>query len=270
MAGQARAGVDRGARRYGYVAGSPRTPYPAVLDVDDEACALAIAAAPDELEDWKDDLLPGDADPAVGARLGTLLGTWHAGRRPTRGRRGASATTRRSSSCGSTRIPNVAERRPRSRRRSNAVVERDARPPGRLVHGDFSPKNVLVRAAGRRLWVIDFEVAHYGDPAFDLAFLLNHLLLKSIHRPAAPRRYRGRAPAFLVGVRRTDATRGSLGRRSYVLGHAGCLLLARVDGKSPAEYLTASGPRRRASASAPRCWRPRRPLEHAWTRWSAL
>ena len=36
-----------------------------------------------------------------------------------------------------------------------------------LVHGDYSPKNVLV---GDGLWVIDFEVAHFGDPAFDLAF----------------------------------------------------------------------------------------------------
>ena len=53
-----------------------------------------------------------------------------------------------------------------------------------VVHGDYSPKNVLV---GRRtaLWVIDWEVAHRGDPAFDVAFLLNHLLLKSIHRPQA-------------------------------------------------------------------------------------
>src|SRR5260370_576343 len=52
-----------------------------------------------------------------------------------------------------------------------------------LVHGDYSPKNVLLGDDG--LWVLDFEVGHLGDPVFDVAFLLNHLLLKAIHRPVA-------------------------------------------------------------------------------------
>ena len=63
-----------------------------------------------------------------------------------------------------------------------------------LVHGDFSPKNLLV--SGDRLVIIDCEVAWYGDPAFDLAFLLNHLCLKALyHAPAhgADLRVAGRA-----------------------------------------------------------------------------
>ena len=50
-----------------------------------------------------------------------------------------------------------------------------------LVHGDWSPKNLLVN--GSEVWVIDWEVIHYGDPSFDVAFLLNHLLMKSIAMP---------------------------------------------------------------------------------------
>ncbi len=64
-----------------------------------------------------------------------------------------------------------------------------------LVHGDFSPKNVLVGPDS--LWVIDFEVAHVGDPVFDPAFMLNHLMLKAIHRPADAAAYRACAEAFV-------------------------------------------------------------------------
>ena len=104
------------------------------------------------------------------------------------------------------------------------------------MHGDFSPKNVLVGSEG--LWVVDLEVAHVGDPAFDLGFMLNHLLLKSIHRPADAARYYGCAHAFLLAY--ADGVPDELlPPLDYVLAHVGCLAVARVDGKSPAEYLTA-------------------------------
>ena len=45
-----------------------------------------------------------------------------------------------------------------------------------IIHGDFSPKNILVTKD--KLLLLDHEVACLGDPAFDIAFLLNHLLLK--------------------------------------------------------------------------------------------
>src|SRR3546814_8703169 len=67
-----------------------------------------------------------------------------------------------------------------------------------LVHGDVSPKNILVGPAGPVL--LDAECAWYGDPAFDLAFCLNHLLLKCLWIPAA-------APRFLVAF---DALRSDV------------------------------------------------------------
>jgi len=107
-----------------------------------------------------------------------------------------------------------------------------------LVHGDVSPKNILVGRNGPI--ILDAECAWFGDPAFDLAFCLNHLLLKTLwNRPAAPGlldAFDGLAGAYLEGV--VWEPRGQLEARAARL-LAG-LLLARVDGKSPVEYLGAS------------------------------
>jgi aminoglycoside phosphotransferase (APT) family kinase protein len=105
-----------------------------------------------------------------------------------------------------------------------------------IVHGDFSPKNVLV-GRGPELWVIDFEVAHIGDPAFDVAFLLCHLMLKSLHRPQLAAEY-DRCAVDFASTYQAGARPEVAPSWEYVLGHVGCLLLARVEGKSPAEYLT--------------------------------
>ena len=111
-----------------------------------------------------------------------------------------------------------------------------------FVHGDFSPKNVLVdRSPGASpgsCWVIDFEVAHYGDPAFDLAFLLSHLVMKSLHMPSNRTAYDGCVDAFSAGYVR--AAGALVPDWPYVMRHVGCLLMARIRGKSPAEYLTES------------------------------
>ena len=108
-----------------------------------------------------------------------------------------------------------------------------------LVHGDVSPKNILCGPRGPVF--LDAECAWYGDPAFDLAFCLNHLLLKCLwNRPCAPRlleAYGNLATAYLDGVAWEPSEQ--IERRTALL-LAG-LLLARVDGKSPVEYLDPSG-----------------------------
>ena len=104
-----------------------------------------------------------------------------------------------------------------------------------LVHGDYSPKNLMVNTG--RMVIIDSEVAWYGDPAFDIAFLLNHLFLKSIYNHKLAREYMDLAFTFMSSY--TEA----LGESKLVdiLPGLGRLLLmlmiARVDGKSPVEYL---------------------------------
>jgi aminoglycoside phosphotransferase (APT) family kinase protein len=105
-----------------------------------------------------------------------------------------------------------------------------------LVHGDVSPKNILIGPQGPVL--LDAECAWWGDPAFDLAFCLNHLLLKGLWVPAARAGFAACFAALAEAyLSRVDWERGeALERRAAALLPG--LLLARVDGKSPVEYLT--------------------------------
>jgi len=108
-----------------------------------------------------------------------------------------------------------------------------------LVHGDYSPKNLL--AWPGQLWLIDHEVGHYGDPAFDLGFFLTHLVAKAIHARERCREFLDLAALFWAEYRAILAPVVAPGelvnlKRRMMLNLAGCLL-ARVDGKSPLEYL---------------------------------
>jgi 5-methylthioribose kinase len=105
-----------------------------------------------------------------------------------------------------------------------------------LVHGDVSPKNILVGPRGPIF--LDAECAWYGDPAFDLAFCLNHLLLKGVWNRAASsallEAFSALSEAYFSEVSWTS--RSELEARAAQLLPA--LFLARVDGKSPVEYIT--------------------------------
>jgi 5-methylthioribose kinase len=105
-----------------------------------------------------------------------------------------------------------------------------------LMQGDISPKNILCGPSGPVF--LDAETACYGDPAFDLAFCLNHFLLKSVWHPnwkdGYARAFDALRRSYLAGVTWEEAD--SIDRRSARL--LPMLFLARVDGKSPVEYLT--------------------------------
>lgn len=117
-----------------------------------------------------------------------------------------------------------------------ALASRTARTKRALVHGDVSPKNILAGPQGPVL--LDAECAWYGDPAFDIAFCLNHLLLKCLWTPAAAKAFLAcfdaLATAYLDGA--SWEPRAGLEARAASLLPG--LFLARVDGKSPVEYLT--------------------------------
>lgn len=142
----------------------------------------------------------------------------------------------------------TAARHPDLADRLGAVLARTADTKRALVHGDVSPKNVLVGPDGPVF--LDAECAWYGDPAFDLAFCLNHLLLKCLWTPDA-------APAFLRSfdaLAETYLARVDWEPRAAVEARAAQLLpalfLARVDGKSPVEYITAEAGRERVRRTA--------------------
>ncbi len=112
-----------------------------------------------------------------------------------------------------------------------------------LVHGDVSPKNILIGPRGPVF--LDAECAWYGDPAFDLAFCLNHLLLKYLWvgeaAAALVAGYCQLAEAYLQGVAWEPAEDLEARAARLLPG----LLLARVDGKSPVEYLVDDGDKER-------------------------
>ncbi|TCG07888.1 hypothetical protein BZM27_16160 [Paraburkholderia steynii] len=106
-----------------------------------------------------------------------------------------------------------------------------------LVHGDISPKNVLVGKGGPVL--LDAECACYGDPAFDVAFCLAHLLLKCVWRPQATDGYLASFDAFIGGYVRGVDWEPVVEIEARIARLLPALLLARVDGKSRVEYLDA-------------------------------
>ena len=105
-----------------------------------------------------------------------------------------------------------------------------------LVHGDFSPKNIMT--SGRNINIVDFEVAHYGHPSFDLAFFANHFVLKAVKN----KYWAGASLSmldYMLGIyfSKTRYMPANELEQSFV--HLlSLLMLARVDGKSPAEYIT--------------------------------
>jgi len=150
----------------------------------------------------------------------------------------------------------------------SALAERTAGTRCALVHGDMSPKNILLGPGGPVL--LDAECAWYGDPAFDAAFCLNHFLLKCVARPQWASGYlacyRAFANAYLSGV--TWEPRDAIEARIASLLPA--LFLARIDGKSPVEYITDEGERQRVrNAARPLIARATAHLEEIAARWSA-
>ncbi len=148
----------------------------------------------------------------------------------------------------------TASRHPELRREFDDLIAATLKIRTSLVHGDYSPKNMLVH--GANIFLIDFEVVHWGDPAFDAAFLLNHLFLKAFHFPKASTTFIDLVYAFWNALAVSLSQFAVEDFEAMTLWHLGGLMLARIDGKSPAEYLqddfrprTKSGERRPES-----CW----------------
>lgn len=210
------------------------------------APVLVVEAAPEGWEEWRHQMLNASADSPdvagdrlarIGTHLGSTVATWH------------------TASWDTSVLPDVLltgdrlqtlRTDPFHRATANAVPEiadellalADELESARtcLVHGDFSPKNVLVSASNAQFgaWMLDAEVAHVGDPALDVAYLSTHLACKGVALPGlsfsldgARRAFENayRAESDLVAVERWDR-------------HTGAILAARVRGVSRVTYLT--------------------------------
>jgi Phosphotransferase enzyme family len=215
----------------------PAGAVPTVLDLDREGLTFVMSCAPDGGVNWKEELLRGQVSlEAVGYGAETL-GRIHrdAAGRPELARRFAD-------------LMPLIEGRINAYHRAAALanadladaitedIERLTTNRRTLVLGDYSPKNLIVYPD--RVMVLDFEVAHWGDPSFDSAFMLTHLIAKAVHLPQNSR-------AFLEAARRFwsvyAATAGDAAATEQdTASELAVLLLCRVDGKSKLEYLSDS------------------------------
>lgn len=209
---------------------------PAVLDVDLETHIIAITRAPDGWRDWRASLFDG-ADPTDVDRAreaGGVLGRWHS---QTWGDESLRARFAHPGVFEQLRIDpfyrEVARRGAVDPRVIEPLIDELTSAGACLVHGDFSPKNILVGDSG--LWVIDAEVAHFGAPVFDLAFLMAHLALKTIHLEGSADMLAAAASSFVEAYEAANPGKVASDR---LAAHAAAIMLARVDGKSPAAYLS--------------------------------
>ena len=215
-----------------------RVPKPIAHDRARGVFAMAWLAS-DRHRLWKSELLRGCVDIDAAAGVGHLIGRIH----------GATAHDEEVASCfandatfRSLRIEpyfvETAKRHPALAERILSIAEKTAQTRHALVHGDVSPKNILLSQDGPVL--IDAECASFGDPAFDLAFCLNHLIIKSRVVSGARECLLSAAIALLSAYRIHICWEQSDAFESRVSALLPVLALARVDGKSPLEYLKTS------------------------------
>ncbi|MEO7143297.1 MAG: aminoglycoside phosphotransferase family protein, partial [Bryobacteraceae bacterium] len=166
----------------------PEGSIPEILFEDAGNCLFAMTAAPPDARTWKDLLMSGIIRPETAERIAHIHGAliragWQSAEWAARlGDLTVFDQLRLDPYYRSTAL-----RHPDCAGFFQSLIDTARTRRAALTHGDWSPKNFLVH--GDYVMAIDFEVIHFGDPSFDAAFLLNHLLLKSFHRPEWTARY---------------------------------------------------------------------------------
>jgi 5-methylthioribose kinase len=271
---------------------------PEVIHVDSENFLFIMSAAPAGSTVWKDSLLAGHVSLAVAQEAGRLLARIMTVAPADALRRKFEDRTVFDQLRIDPYYRTTATRNPDVASELSELIAQSWQIQTALVHGDYSPKNMLVPCprdeapgpscpgdllvgmgvspvkldpgqepalseakdghaslveAGRfhkalnqpgarlvggdHIFLIDFEVVHWGDPAFDSGFLLNHLVLKALHRPRFCQLYVEAARQFWKALITELGPQAGSDFEYMTLRHLGALLLARIDGKSPVEYI---------------------------------
>lgn len=205
---------------------------PDVLWAKPDQHTFAMRLVDPRLTNWKQQLLAGRIDLKTAVRAGELLGHLHT-------RSGASGTLRErfadTTYFEELRIEpfftRVAAGNPDVGGKIRAVADGMSVRRTSFVHGDYSPKNIL--ADGSDIVILDFEVAHWGDPRFDVGFCLSHLMLKTLRRGAFKTQMLDAMRHFISAYR----GQGPVIFDTHLTQITGCLILARLDGASPVDYL---------------------------------
>ena len=192
---------------------------------------------PEKYPVWKSLLAEGNADAPFAAKVGDAIARIHAA---TAGREDIARAFANQTQFHALRLDayllHTAAKHPDVGDALRALARNVGEARIALMHGDVSPKNILCGPDGTVF--LDAETSCYGDPAFDLAFCLNHLLLKCVWHPEHAQAYAASFAALKDAyfAKADWEPRDGLERRTAALLSA--FLLARIDGKSPVEYVT--------------------------------
>ena len=212
---------------------------PDLIDLDPEEFTLTMDRLPRECTVWKSDLLEGVIKPSIGKDLGRILATWH----------NFGATSKESldaymedSLFDQLRVTPfyraVAKVNAALDTRIQELISEITTVKVTLVHGDFSPKNIMITGADKPI-VLDFEVMHTGNPVFDLGFVSAHLLCKYLRTEDLAQRglLRQTAIEFINSYSQTC----NIPVANSLPHHVAVIALARVEGVSPVNYLDDAG-----------------------------
>ena len=233
VADQRRAIVEADAMRV-YHSITPDS-VPELIDIDPDNFTLTMSRLPHSCTNWKQDMLEGRIYPEMGEKLGRVLAQWH----------NAAAQSAEikdkfmeDSLFEQLRVSpfyrSVKDKNPNLQDVISNLIGEITTIKTTLVHGDFSPKNILATSDHSPI-VLDFEVAHTGNPVFDLAFVSAHLLCKTIRTQSAAEKVAITKTALNFLSSYSENTRISIAET--LPQHVALIALARVEGVSPVNYL---------------------------------
>jgi aminoglycoside phosphotransferase (APT) family kinase protein len=216
----------------------PDGSIPALLFQDHEQHLLAMEAVLQPHQNWKSLLLAGEIDAEHFRQFATLLATIH--REAYHRRDELERIFADGSFFKSLRLEPYygysAQQAPSAAEFLESLIQETLSCRITLVHGDFSPKNILIHRG--RLVLLDHEVIHFGDPAFDLGFSMAHFLSKAHHMSARRRSFFAAASEYWHTYReRLGVVAWAETLEARAVRHTLGCLLARVVGRSPLEYL---------------------------------
>ena len=199
---------------------------------------MAMEAIPEQHQNWKSALLAGHIVLDHFEQFGRMLGTIHRKSSASEADcRGFEDTTYFENLRLDPYYLYTAQQVPEARVFLESLVEETRRRKDCLVHGDFSPKNVLLYRD--RLVLLDYEVFHWGEPAFDVGFAMAHFLSKIHHLPQGRRRMTEATLRFVELYRAEVALLPwAADLEPRLVRHALACSLARVAGKSLLEYMS--------------------------------
>jgi 5-methylthioribose kinase len=209
-----------------------------LIFADNAECLLAMEAVPQPHQNWKERLLHGHVEPGYFRRFAEIIGSIH--RESTRSGSEFSSLFAGKEHFQTLRLEPYYEHTarvvPEAASFLNEMVQSTLSRSLALVHGDASPKNILIH--NDRLILLDHEVLHFGDPAFDIGFSVTHFLSKALHLPNHRRQIAEAARQFWKVYRKlVDDMPWFTDLIARVPKHTLASLLARVAGRSPLEYL---------------------------------